>query len=383
MTERDADIEFDFFEDDPEPDQTQTIERGPRRTGRPPGPPSEPPPRRPSGGPGAPAGAAPLFRLVGLIAFAILIVVLLVFWVQSCRDSGKKNSYKNYMTKIGDIGRDSQGIGRELADVLTTPGLKYTDLSTRLPGLITQQKQDVTRAQALTPPGPLRLEQQHALEALEFRVSGMEGLKAAFRTAQTSKSGDDATILADQAKRLTTSDVLWDDLFKSPAVLELQNQSIRGVAVPDSNFVQLPEFDAVRTWQEIIDRLKGTTSTGLHGTRLVVTRALPSNQELATDSDNTVVASQDLAFEVVVEDSGDSQEVRVEVTLTIQQSPPITKKQTIAVINAGQQKTVTFRNLGAVQFATKTTVKVDIKAVPNEENLDNNSAEYPVIFSLG
>jgi hypothetical protein len=42
-----------------------------------------------------------------------------------------------------------------------------------------------------------------------------------------------------------------------------------------------------------------------------------------------------------------------------------------------------FRNLGAVQFATRTIVKVDIKAVPQEQNLDNNSAEYPVIFSLG
>jgi hypothetical protein len=76
--------------------------------------------------------------------------------------------------------------------------------------------------------------------------------------------------------------------------------------------------------------------------------------------------------------------VRVEVTLTIQQNPsPITKKQIIDVINPGQQKTVTFKNLGAVQFATKTTVKVDVKAVPSESNLDNNSAEYPVIFSLG
>src|SRR5690242_10727897 len=105
MSERD-DIEFDFWEE-PETDQTQTIEQ-PRRTGgRPPGPPGPPaPPRR--GGSGAPGGAAPLLRLIGLIAFAILIVVLLVFWVQSCRDSGKKNSYKHYLEKIGNVGSDSQ-----------------------------------------------------------------------------------------------------------------------------------------------------------------------------------------------------------------------------------------------------------------------------------
>jgi hypothetical protein len=384
MTERDADIEFDFWEE-PETDQTQTIERGPRRGGRPPEPPGSGggESRRPSG-PGGPGGAAPLLRLIGLIAFAILIVVLLVFWVQSCRDSGKKNAYKGYLDKMGAVGRDSQSVGRDFADVLTTPGVKFSDISQRLPGLITRQRGDVTRAQALSPPGPLRLEQQHAVEALEFRVSGLQGLQSALNRASTSKTGNDASLLAQQASRLTTSDVIWDDLFFTPTVLELQNQGIRGVSPTDSNFVQLPDFDSVRSWQDILDRLRGsTTTTGLHGTGLVVTRALPSGKELSTDTDNTIVASQDLGFAVTVEDTGDSQEVRVEVTLTIQQSPsPITKKQIIDVINAGQQKTVTFTNLGAVQFATKTTVKVDVKAVPGEANLDNNSAQYPVIFSV-
>jgi hypothetical protein len=382
MTERDADIEFDFF-DDPAPEETQTIEGVPRRGARPPGPPG--PPRRSRGGPGAPTGAAPLLRLVGLIAFAILIVVLLVFWVQACRDSGKKSSYKSYMEKIGKIGTDSQGVGREFADKLTTPGVKFSDLGQALPGLIQQQQSDVEQAQSLTPPGPLRIEQQHGLEALEFRVSGLQGLAAALRRAATSRSGNDASLLAEQAQRLTTSDVIWDDLFKSPAIAELQNQGVRGVPVPDSNFVQLPDFSSVRAWQDILDRLRGSTSTGgLHGSELVVVRALPSSEELSTDSDNTVVASQDLGFSVTIQNSGDSQEVRVEVTLTIRQSPsPITKKQTVDVINPGQQKTLVFKNLGAVQFATKTILKVDIKAVPGETNLDNNSAEYPVIFSLG
>jgi hypothetical protein len=385
MTERDADIEFDFF-DDPEPQETQTIERVPRRGGgRPPGPPGPPgPPKRQRGGPGVPTGA-PLFRLVGLIAFAILLVVLLVLWVQSCRGASKRNTYENYMERIGEIGSDSQQVGRELANTLTTPGVKFSDLSEKLPGLITQQQQDVVQAQALKPPGPLRIGWQQAIEALEFRVSGLQGLRQAFRTAATSRSGNDASLLSEQAQRLSTSDVIWDDLFKEPAIVELREQGVRGVAVPDSNFVQLPDFASVRAMQDILDRLRGQgVRGGLHGTGLVNVRALPSNQELATDSDNTVVASQDLGFAVTVQDTGDSQEVRIEVTLTIQQNPsPITKKQTIDVINPGQQKTVTFRSLGAVQFATRTIVKVDVKAVPQETNLDNNSAEYPVIFSLG
>ena len=58
----------------------------PRR--RPAGPRRRAPPIRP------PQGFTPLLRLVGLIAFAILIVVLLVFWVQSCQGDAKKNAYQ-------------------------------------------------------------------------------------------------------------------------------------------------------------------------------------------------------------------------------------------------------------------------------------------------
>jgi hypothetical protein len=128
----------------------------------------------------------------------------------------------------------------------------------------------------------------------------------------------------------------------------------------------------------------GGTTGGLHGTGLNEVRALPGNQVLSEDSENTVTATTDLGFSVQVEDTGDSQEVQVKVTLTIQQSPtPIVQTKTVDLINPGEQKTVIFRNLGQVQFATRTVVKVDVQPVPEEKNTANNSKQYPVIFSLG
>jgi hypothetical protein len=128
----------------------------------------------------------------------------------------------------------------------------------------------------------------------------------------------------------------------------------------------------------------GAHHAGDHDSRLVRAHALPSNQVLSTDTQNTVTATTDLGFSVAVEDTGDSQEVQVKVTLTIQQSPsPIVQTKTIDLIDPGETKTVVFRNLGQVQFATKTTVKVDVAPVPEEKNLSNNSASFPVIFSLG
>ena len=58
------------------------------------------------------------------------------------------------------------------------------------------------------------------------------------------------------------------------------------------------------------------------------------------------------------------------------------KKQTIDLIDVGEVKTVTFRDFPAVPFGEKTTLQVSVKPVPGEVKTVNNSAEYPVIFSL-
>ena len=385
MTELDDDIEFDFF-DEREPEAERTVERPLRRPSRP----AEPqgPPRRGPAGPGR-GGVAPtpLLRLIGLIALGILVIVLLVFWVNSCRDNGKQKSYENYLDKVGAVARDSQQVGRELTTVLTTPGIRASALVTRLNGLAQQQQGDVTRARGLTPPGPLRLQQQAGIEALEFRVSGLRGLADAMQRGLSAKNTTGVVNdLVAQSQRLVASDVIWDDLFRSNTVRELQAQGLGDITgkVADSNFVQFPDFASTRTWADLVDRLLGNSTTGLHGTGIVVVRALPTEKELSTDEDNTIVATRDLGFQVTIENGGDSQEVGVKITLTLQQSPtPIVKRQTIDVINAGEQKTVKFTNLGQVQFASKTTLKIDVAAVPGEENLDNNSIEFPVIFSLG
>ena len=385
MTERDTDIEFDFFEDFEPREPPEAEGPRPRRSGG--------PPRRP---PAGSSSLTPLLRLAGLIAFAILIIVLLVFWAQSCQGSSKRSKYESYLKQIGDIGSLSAQLGRQLNDRLTQPGIKPADLSKDILGIAQTQQQDVARAAALKPPGPLRSEQANIVEALQFRVSGLQGLATALTTATATKNTATAgAALAAQAQRLVTSDVVWDDLVRAPTMKELDRQGIGAVNVPDSNFVQTTDanyestdFGSPRYWIPIVQRLSGAatggTTTGLHGTGLVSATALPSGKQLDSTTENTVTATSDLRFDVKVEDTGQAQEVQVKVTLTIQQQPtPIVKTQVIDSINPGEQKDVVFSNLGQVQFATKTVLKIDVQPVPGERNTSNNSAEYPVIFSLG
>ena len=259
----------------------------------------------------------------------------------------------------------------------------------RLEGLIQQEKQNVAQAQKLHPPGPVRAEHDHAVEALQFRVNGMEGLRKAF---QESASSSDAVaagqLLSAQAQRLLASDVIWSDLFKAPAEQELKARSVSGVLVPASVFVTNPDLLTARSLTQVSQRVHGAsiggTSTGLHGTNLESVKVIPSGQTLVlAPAETTIKSSASLGFAVAVHNGGSSQEVQVQVTLTIPASPTqIVKTATIAVIDPGTTSTVTFKDFPTIPIGSKTSVKVDVKPVKGETNIKNNSAEFPIIVSL-
>ena len=377
----DNDIEFDFFEDEPatqEAPSTQRVRlprRGPRRPRRPPGP---------------PRGAAPLFRLLALVVFVIFLVLVFALLVQSCASSSKHDKYAHYMNKVDRIASQSASNGRAVADALTTPGVKVTELVSKLRGIADQEQQNVQNAQGLDPPGRLRDENLHLVEALQLRVSGVNGLADTFQSTATSKSSTDASLLSEQADRLLASDVVWDDLFAGLATRELKKDGVSGVRVPESHFVTNRDLLTADSMAKTLQRLRGAatggTPTGLHGTNIVAVKSVPGGQTLSSTTLNTVTATTDLGFAVTIADSGDSQEVRIKITLTIDRNAseggPIVRNKVIDLINPGEEKTITFTDLSRVPFARKTTVKVDVQPVPGEKNTSNNSAQYPVIFSL-
>ena len=121
MTERDTDIEFDFFEE-PETREAARPERPPSRGG------PRPPIRTPQ-------GLTPLLRLVGLIAFAIVIVLLLVYAIEGCQSSSKHAKYEHYMAKVAPVASNSRAIGTRLTSLLGQPGLKANEVQSKLAGL--------------------------------------------------------------------------------------------------------------------------------------------------------------------------------------------------------------------------------------------------------
>jgi CARDB protein len=371
-TDPQTDIEFDFFDESP------TAEAPPREGG---------PPRRrrrlPTRPP-TPPGGPQLYRLGVLIAGAIVLAVILILVVNSCRANQKKSAYKDYVQDVTEVASQSEEVGKDLNAKLITPGIKLSALRTSVEGFQQRQQQILQTTQGLTPPGPLVTQQESLVEAMQFRVNGLSGLSQAFSRVATLSTDQAGALLAGYASRLVASDVIYLDLFKEGTRAVLDQRGVTDVPVPDSRFLQNPDLASADSWALIVRRLtQGPTSGGLHGNGIVDVRAQPDGQVLSQSADNTVKASEKLAFQVRIQNSGDNQETQVPVTLTVQQDPVIRKQQTIDLIDPGETKTVTFTGFGQIDFSGGSVLKVSVEPVAGEQNTSNNTAQYKVIFTLG
>jgi hypothetical protein len=393
-------IEFDFFEDSP------TTERV-RET--------SPPRRRPRLPTRPPAGGTPLLRLAALIAGGILLAVVLVVWISSCREDQKTAQYEEYMESVGRVSGQSADVGSRLNQLIFSSGVQIEDLQGQLDGLRTEQTQLVRRAETIDPPGPLRRQHQSLIQAMQLRVSGLNGLAQGLsqvsgldtggaagaggqttqtETAETAQGGqtqapaattaETGNLLAIPASRLLASDVIYEDFFQEPSARVMEGEGVSDVVPPESDFVTNADFASPTSWQLIVDRLtRPPAAGGLHGNRIAGVRWLPAGEELSRTEENTVQATDRLAFEVLVENSGDSQETQVQVNLTLQQTPePERKEATVDAINPDETKSVVFRDFEP-DFGPRTILRVTVEPVPGEENTNNNTAEYVVIFTFG
>ena len=248
MDPRDDDIQFDFFEDEPPTTEAQGSRvRLPRRGGGGSGM---------RGSSGGPRNLTPVLRLLALLAIVVAALVFFGLLIQSCASTSKHDSYKSYMDKVSTIAHSSEEDGTAVANALITPGVKAAKLASTLNGIAQQERQLVAAAQDLDVPGPLRDENQHMIEALQLRVSGVQGLADTFAANPTSKATGEAAVLAAQADRLLASDVVWDDLFAEPSRAELKRQGVSGVSVPDSNFVANRDLTTERSMALLLTRLQ-------------------------------------------------------------------------------------------------------------------------------
>lgn len=388
MSEHDDDIDFDFFGDSaPEPPKKRLVRRpsGPRDGGG-----GSPPPRRPAG---PPHNTTPIVRLVSLIAFAIALILILIFAVRSCESSSENSAYKDYMDNVTPIAADSQTVGKNLSKLFDRQDLTEPLVERNLNALIDQQQIDIDNAKKLTPPGPLRKQHEQMLEALQLRENALTGLLTVFKETASKRGSTETTkagvALSQQMQRGVASDVIWEDMFVAASREVLKEMDITGVSPPTSVFVA----DTVRAtynsmgvvWQRFhgVQTNPGTSGT-THGTNIDYVKIMPVGETLTEGLTKTIKIRKDLKFVVGVKNGGDYLEQNIKVTLLINQSPqPISMSLTIDQIYSGATKEVVFKGpFNISDPINKIPVKVDVTPVTGETYTSNNRATYEVRFTF-
>jgi peptidoglycan hydrolase-like protein with peptidoglycan-binding domain len=251
------DDDIDFFD---EPETVEVVRAG-RRLQRSRGRGSGEGPRRPASPP--PPGLVPLARLAGLVAVVIVIVVAFVSWIGACQGTGKHDEYAGYLSNVDALAQSSSKLGAKFAHTLLSSGLKTSGLETSLQGYADQEQHAYEQAQQIRVPGPLRQAHQRLLDALALRVKGLAGLSQALALPFKPAAGLSTLtgVLTAQARLLTTSDIVWDQLYRAAVAEQIKAQRLIGLVVPESHFIANSDLVGAHSFGLLLQRLHDV-STG-------------------------------------------------------------------------------------------------------------------------
>jgi hypothetical protein len=368
-----------FFEEDDEPRRRPRQARG-----------------RPGGGVAADQQTLMTRRIVAGVV-GVLFLVLLAIVVNSCRNSQKESSLKEYNRTVATIARESaQQVGTQFFQLLAQGnGGQAQDLQSAISSFRVQAEQQRRQAAGLDVPSDMKGAQQNLLIALEMRRDGLDYIASRVRSA-LGDSGDvaDQAInqIAGQMQVFLASDVVYATRVVPFIHAALDSNEIGGQTVAPSRFMPSeswlsPETVATALNQQLTSGGSGTasgqpTGPGLHGTGLQSTAYNGTTLQPSTTNRLTYAPGQD--FVVTFTNQGENDEFDVKVTVRISAgAQQVSLTTTVPKIARGQTAEARLPLNKTPPLDSAATIRVQIAPVPGEKKVDNNRSEYPALFSRG
>jgi hypothetical protein len=317
-----------------------------------------------------------------------LLLVLVVLGTKGCLDSQRQDDFRTFVRDVGSLVQLSDSESKNLFAVLSKPGTQgQVQLQNAVNGYASDAQQLVDRAKGTDRPDELADAKRYFVESLELRRDGLSTIARELRSA-LSGSGKQAALgrIASQMQLFLASDVVYSQRVLPNLSRPLKKEGLLDqVEVPKSHF--LPDLQWVRP-SVVSARLAGAggsagpVAPGLHGMSLIGVTAKPGGQALAQGGATSITITSRLSFDVTVQDAGSNNERDVVVQLSITGAgKPVVREQTLPTIGAGEQKLVTIPLAAAPPTGRPVSIKVQVKPVPGEKKVDNNSATYPAIFT--
>ena len=332
-------------------------------------------------------------RIVAAV-IGVLLLLLLVIVVRGCLESAADNALKDYNADVASIvERSDREVGQPFFDLMSQGGQSPVELESQINQLRVVADQQLDEAEGFDTPDELTTAQRNLLLTLDLRRSALSRIASEVQTALADDAGgeaEDATNqIAAQMQAFLSSDVVYDARVRPFIGEVLDEREIGGQEIGDTQF--LPNL----TWldpAEVADRLGaagggggsggagGEPAPGLHGHGLESVTV--GDLTLTPDATNRIPAGADLAFDVTFANQGENEETDVPVTVTIKGSgDEITARKRVDATQAGSNATVSIPLAEAPPMGSAVTIEVTVGKVPGEEKTDNNTEEYPAIFT--
>jgi hypothetical protein len=321
----------------------------------------------------------------------LVVLILLVVGINSCRDSARASALRDYNTKVGTIASASDDLGRQFFGVLARQSLQPLDQQTQVNQLRVRAQQQGRQARDLSVPGQMAAAQRNLVLALDLRSDAVGKIASRISTARGDQEGAAAAAtnqITGEMQAFLASDVVYAQRVVPFISEALSDDGIGGQRIVGARFMDDLTWLQPNTVASRLGASAGGSSSnqpaapGRHGHGLESV-AIGSTTLQPRPQVNRVTASSGLAFTVNFTNQGENTETGVRVRVRVR--PPtgkaITVTRTVDQTNPGATAQATIPLGQAPPIGTSTTVEVEVLKVPGETNVDNNSQQYTVIFA--
>jgi hypothetical protein len=371
-----------FFDEGDEPRTTRRPRERPPARGR---------QRAPRRSAAAPDRQTLLIRqgVAGLVG--LLIIVLLVVGINSCRSSARNNALRDYNRDVGAIASESDEVGQQLFSTLAQSTAQSVDQQTQVSQIRVRAQQQARRARDLDVPGEMENAQSNLLLALDLRADAIAKIATRIPAARGDQEGAAEAALdqiTGEMQAFLASDVIYLQRVVPFISEALADADIGGQRIVGGRFMDdITWLESANVARRLGAQAAGGTSNeplapGRHGHGLVGV-SVGETALQPQPATNRIPASAGLAFTVRFQNQGENEEtgVRVRVRVRPQTGRAISVTRTVDQTNPGAEAEVNIPLGQAPPTGTSTTVTVEVLRVRGEANVDNNAQDYTVLFT--
>lgn len=336
-----------------------------------------------------------MIRRAVAVGAGLLILILLVIAVNSCRSSAHKNALRDYNRQISEIGANSASqVGTPFFELLTQGGAPQ-DLETNISSFRVQAETQYDQASRLDVPDDMKGAQQSALIALEWRRDALERIATQIRTALGDEGeAADAAIkdIAGQMEVFLASDVAWDTRVIPFIKHALDEGGVAGQKISTSRFMVNSNWIHPETIAGVLDQQLSSgngggtgepTGPGLHGTGIDSTTYGDVTLQPGVSNRLTFEPNQPFVVKFTNQGENDEFDIKVTVRISAEGENPITLSKTVPKLAPQEQATVELPLDRTPPTGASVVIRTTVAKVPGEEKTDNNKSEYPALFERG